>query len=205
MSTESAPETVQELNSTMTGRWLVTTGGSQHVWDLDTLTYTRIPGPGRGNSSYDGVPQRIWAVKAWPKLGSSFYVELDVSFRQIEWRLSTAVRRIERMADEGDPYDPTDFMDAEGWIWCRVTLTYPDGDTRSVRGGYLHPVDGFPKLQCGIFALAEDLCLPEPSDAKCLAVGEVVDRQLAQRPWAVVECPEFSATLMLEAPPWLLQ
>ena len=42
MSTEStapdAPETVQELGPGMTGRWLVTTGGSQHVWDLNTLT-----------------------------------------------------------------------------------------------------------------------------------------------------------------------
>lgn len=203
MTESSTPETVTELNSTMTGRWLVTTGGSQHVWDLDTLTYTRIPGEGRGNSRYDNVPQRIWDVKAWPKLGCSFYVELDVSFRQIEWRLSTAVRRIERMADEGDPYDPDDFADSEGWIWCRVTLTYPDGETRTAVGGYLHPVDGLPRLQCGIFALAEALELPEPEDALCLAVSAKVDPQLARRPWAVVECPEFAATLMLEAPPWL--
>ena len=48
MSTDSAPETVTELTPGMGGRWLVTTRGSQHVFDLNTMTYTRIPGAGQG-------------------------------------------------------------------------------------------------------------------------------------------------------------
>ncbi len=99
MTTTEEPETVQELGPEMTGRWLVSTGGSTHVWDLNAMTYTRVPGPGRGNSPYDNVALPIWDVKAWPKLGQSFYVELDATATQIEWRMSTEVRRIERMAD----------------------------------------------------------------------------------------------------------
>lgn len=38
-------ETVVELADGMRGRWVVASQGSTHVWDLDTLTYTRRPGP----------------------------------------------------------------------------------------------------------------------------------------------------------------
>lgn len=95
----SETETVQELTAEMSGRWLVTTQGSQHVWDLDAWTYERRPGRGRGNFQGDGVPQRIWAVGRFPKVGFSFYVELDDTVDQVQTRLSTEVVRIERLSD----------------------------------------------------------------------------------------------------------
>ena len=96
---ETETETVQELTSDMGGVWLVTTQGSTHIWDLDNWTYTRRPGRGRGNFVGDGVPQRIWSVGRFPKLGESFYVELDESLTQVQTRLSTEVVRIERISD----------------------------------------------------------------------------------------------------------
>ncbi|BBY98354.1 hypothetical protein [Mycolicibacterium fallax] len=96
---ENETETVDELTADMTGRWLVTTQGSTHVWDLDAWTYTRRPGRGRGNFQGDGVPQRIWCVKAFPKVGESFYVALDDTATRVQTRVSTEVARIERLSD----------------------------------------------------------------------------------------------------------
>lgn len=93
----SNTETVDELTSTTGGRWLVTTQGSQHIWDLDSWTYERRPGRGRGNFQGDGVPQRIWRVGRFPRVGESFYVELDDTATSVQTRLSTEVVRIERI------------------------------------------------------------------------------------------------------------
>ncbi len=96
---ETEVETVSELTADTGGRWLVTTQGSQHVWDLDAWTYERRPGRGRGQFVGDGVAQRIWSVGRFPKLGESFYVELDDTVDQVQTRLSTEVVRIERLSD----------------------------------------------------------------------------------------------------------
>lgn len=93
----SNTETVQELTADTGGRWLVTTQGSQHIWDLDAWTYERRPGRGRGNFQGDGVPQRIWSVKVFPRVGRSFYVELDDTATEIQFRISTEVVSIERI------------------------------------------------------------------------------------------------------------
>ncbi len=99
------------------------------------------------------------------------------------------------------PYDPEPYTDAVGWVWCEVTLTYPSGETRSATGNYLHSTtEGLPLLQCGIFNMCDDLGLPEPEDEKCLAVSNVVDRQLAWRPWARVRCPQFEVRIDLVTP-----
>ncbi|BBY99434.1 hypothetical protein [Mycolicibacterium fallax] len=205
MSTEGTPETVTELGPGMGGRWLVTTRGSQHIWDLDRMTYTRIPGAGRGQFIGDGQPQRIWNIGAWPKVGQSFYLEWDWTYDAVQTRLSSTVQKIERLADdepepdEPEDYDPEPYTDDDGWVWCRVTVT-TDGHTRTAVGGYLHPGEPFPQLLCGIFDLAEALGLDEPSDPVCLAVSEKVNPQLARQPWAVLECPQFKAKLHLVAP-----
>lgn len=38
-------------------------------------------------------------MKAFPKLGESFYVELDETIDRVQTRLSTEVARIERLSD----------------------------------------------------------------------------------------------------------
>lgn len=95
--TNAETENVSELTADTGGCWLVTTQGSTHIWDLDAWTYERRPGRGRGQFQGDGVPQRIWDVKKFPQVGCSFYVELDDTATQVQWRLSTEVVSIERI------------------------------------------------------------------------------------------------------------
>ena len=40
---ETTGETTDALTAESTGRWLVTTEHSRHIWDLDQMTYTRFP------------------------------------------------------------------------------------------------------------------------------------------------------------------
>ena len=99
---ETEVETVSELTADTGGRWLVTTQGSQHVWDLDAWTYERRPGRGRGQFQGDGSAQPIWSVGRFPRVGESFYVELDDTATSVQTRISTEVRRIERITQPDD-------------------------------------------------------------------------------------------------------
>jgi len=62
--------TTNALTPDLGGRWLVTTQGSTHVWDLDAMTYERRPGPESpaGAMAYDGIPHRITRVERWPEV-----------------------------------------------------------------------------------------------------------------------------------------
>ncbi len=102
--------------------------------------------------------------------------------------------------DVENPYNPAAFTDDDECVWCRVTITYPDGQTRSATGNYLAASDHFPQLMCGIYELAADLGLPEPSDPVCLAVSEAVDKQLSWRPVVLLSCKEFRIKLDLVVP-----
>jgi len=46
---------VQALGPDSAGRWPVTTGRSQLVWDLAPRTYARLPGHGSQRFDHDGV------------------------------------------------------------------------------------------------------------------------------------------------------
>lgn len=90
---------VQELGLGMRGRWLVTTRGSTHVWDLDTMTCTRRPGPttGSGAFAYDDVPVRISRVERWPRVGATFLFWFDdPRAPQVHehWRQSSSIASI---------------------------------------------------------------------------------------------------------------
>ena len=82
----------------MSGRWRVVTKRSVHVWDLDQGTYVRLPGASSSVFNWDGVEAPILAVRVWPAVGEQFFVFLqdpgDLHMEQ--WRISSAVRRIEQ-------------------------------------------------------------------------------------------------------------
>lgn len=92
-------DTITELTAASTGRWLVTTRGSRHIWDMDEGTYTRMPGEGRSSFTGDGAALTIYAVRVYPRVGERFYVHLDDPNDplQLQWRLSSTVASIERM------------------------------------------------------------------------------------------------------------
>lgn len=97
-------------------------------------------------------------------------------------------------------YDLTPYVSVadERWLRTRVTWAPREGDTTSVHGDYVDGMGGTASLGCGIEELLDDLGLPQFTDEqKYLAVCDLVTRQLAQRPWAVLVCPEGVARLEL--------
>ncbi|KXO98392.1 Uncharacterised protein (plasmid) [Tsukamurella tyrosinosolvens] len=91
---------VQELNADSTGKWLVTTQGSTHIWDLDAGQYTRNPGStGSGASQGDGDAHAIVAIHAWPRVGESFHIVHDGGPFEDRWRISSTIRKIERLEE----------------------------------------------------------------------------------------------------------
>ena len=89
------------------------------------------------------------------------------------------------------------------YVWCRIRVTFPDGETRSTTGDYLNVGDPFPVLCCGIEEAASELgLLHYLSDERLyLKVCAEVDRQLAWRPLVRLRCPEFNIRLdLVEVP-----
>jgi len=107
VSSEGHVRSVSELTPQCTGTWLVTTQGSEHVWDLDAMTYRRLPGRGRGQFALDGVEVRITRVDRWPVLGGTSLIWFDDPEhpeRLEHWRQSSRIVSIvpfERSLDEG--------------------------------------------------------------------------------------------------------
>ncbi|WP_293002611.1 hypothetical protein [Mycobacterium sp.] len=93
---------VDTLSPQLAGRWLVVTLGSQHHWDLDAMTYTRIPGrlSLSGSFRFDRVPMAISWVDRWPQFGSTSLVWLydpDQHDGVEHWRLSSRIISISEM------------------------------------------------------------------------------------------------------------
>ena len=91
---------VDELSAEMAGRWLVISQGSTHLWDLDTMTYSRFPGPTSvGRYPNDGSPMRITRVDRWPAVGSTlmvWYDDPEAPQDREHWRQSSAIVSITR-------------------------------------------------------------------------------------------------------------
>lgn len=100
----SEGDEVSVLTRGMSGRWLVTTQGSQHVWDLDAMTYQRIPGRGSAQMAHDHQTHPIVRVEVRPIVGGYFRVWFtdpdDPGWEQ--FRQSSTIRRIERLEQAGE-------------------------------------------------------------------------------------------------------
>lgn len=68
---------VTELRPGMGGRWEVTARTSRHVWDLDAMRYTRLPGPTATAMMYDGIEVAIGRVAVWPVVGQQSLLFYD--------------------------------------------------------------------------------------------------------------------------------
>ena len=103
--------------------------------------------------------------------------------------------------DVENPYDPAPYT-SEEFVWCRVLVTYPNGETRSVTGDYLNAGNPTPVLCCGIEEAAKELGLLHYLDDErlYLRVCKEVDRQLSWRPVVLLTCPEFRIKLDLVEP-----
>jgi hypothetical protein len=97
---------VDELTKDMTGRWLVVTQGSTHLWDLDDKTVVRQPGPTSlsGTFDADGEPLKIVEVVRWPKVGATFELFFEhpdvLSVFGEKWRRSSLIDSIQSYEEE---------------------------------------------------------------------------------------------------------
>jgi hypothetical protein len=71
------PDSVDALGPESTGRWLVRSRGSEHLFDLDAGTYCRTPGPGHGRFRHDGHTVKLTNVVRWPRVGDTFLIWVD--------------------------------------------------------------------------------------------------------------------------------
>jgi hypothetical protein len=90
----------------MGGRWEVRARSSRHIWDLDAMTYTRLPGLDSTPMPYDGVPVPMTRVERWPAVGKQtllFFDDPDDPTLE-HWRICSTIRAIVRLPSaEGDP------------------------------------------------------------------------------------------------------
>lgn len=103
-------------------------------------------------------------------------------------------------------YDITPYVTDvdEGWLWARVTWTpRGGGDTVTAESDYVDGRDGTTAhLGCGIEEALDALGLPQFNVIeKSLMVLDLINRQLAWRPWAELWCPAGTARLELIPPP----
>lgn len=94
-----------ELAPSMGGRWLVTTQGSTHEWDLDAMTYMRMPGAESRSGGFpmDGERVLITRVGRWPRVGSTSFLWCDdpASPDRLEhWRQSSTIVSITPLPDD---------------------------------------------------------------------------------------------------------
>lgn len=100
-------ETANALTSDTRGRWIVTSQGATHLWDLDEGTYTRRPGPASpsGPFDYDGIAHRIKRVTRWPCVGDQSLVWFDdpaSPFDREQFRRSSVIVSITRAPGVAD-------------------------------------------------------------------------------------------------------
>ncbi|QNJ96471.1 hypothetical protein HZU40_11790 [Mycolicibacterium fluoranthenivorans] len=105
-ATPDPPTTVDELHASMGGVWLVVTQSSHHEWDLDAMTYQRVPGPTSLSGPFPMDSQRmpITRVARWPRVGSTSLVFYDDPHRPSDYehfRQSSRIESISRISPTG--------------------------------------------------------------------------------------------------------
>lgn len=93
---------VDQLTADMKGRWIVQTQGSQHIWDLDAMTYKRLPGTRSqsGDFPFDRTPMTLTRVERWPRVGDTSLVWYDDPTdgeRTQHWRQSSGIISISEL------------------------------------------------------------------------------------------------------------
>lgn len=99
-------------------------------------------------------------------------------------------------------YDITTYAADEGCAYLRTRISWTPsdgGEAVTATSDYVNGGGGLEaNLCCGLEAALADLGLPQFEDtAHYVRVCDLVDRQLAQRPWAVLVCPQGTARLEL--------
>lgn len=99
----SATDRAEALDGSTYGRWLVTTQGSTHIWDIssDGVLYRRNPGAASAGFVADGTDVTPTRIDRWPAVGSTSFIWFDdpaaPEFVE-QWRQSSTIRSITRLS-----------------------------------------------------------------------------------------------------------
>jgi hypothetical protein len=92
---------VDTIDANSTGRYLVSTQSSQHIWDLDAMTYQHLSTKRGSGSPQDTEVLPITVVERWPAVGCTsllWFDELVETILPIEhWRQSSTIVSIEQL------------------------------------------------------------------------------------------------------------
>jgi hypothetical protein len=106
------------LNGFEGGRWIVTTHGSTHLFDLDEMTVTRIPGPNAAPTVNDQTRPLLEIVHCTVDECGYWLMEpegAETEFLDYRWHLSTTIRRINPEPAPGTtPLTPGASFEADG-------------------------------------------------------------------------------------------
>lgn len=96
--------TVDSLNAGTLGRWLVTTGGSTHFWDIQPgrVRYRRLPGGASASFVADDVEVTLTRIDRWPAVGATSFIwfdDPDTPMLLEQWRQPSTIASITRLPD----------------------------------------------------------------------------------------------------------
>lgn len=105
---EGDPMAMTELHAGMGGCWEVAARTSRHVWDLDAMRYTRLPGPTATAMEYDGIAVAIGRVAVWPVVGrqSLLFFDDPNESSQEQYRVCSTIESITAIPT-GPPMEPS--------------------------------------------------------------------------------------------------
>lgn len=108
MQSDDSHQSARGRGSEDTGHWLVVTQGTRHVWDLDRMEHTRLPGPESKFRSFlfDGQSMRVTCVERWPKAGGrswNWYDDPELPRASEHFRISSEVHSITRLVEDEPP------------------------------------------------------------------------------------------------------
>lgn len=88
-----------KLDAEMTGKWKIVTQGSEHVWDLDEMTWVRSQKSGLNPMHYDGKAMELQQVVVWPEVGGCFLVWCREVRHAVSptWHRSSTIKSIEKV------------------------------------------------------------------------------------------------------------
>ncbi|KQQ94570.1 hypothetical protein ASF62_10905 [Leifsonia sp. Leaf325] len=93
------PEQVTDLTMQTSGRWRVTSVGSVHSFDLDSRTWSRVPGPEADFLDYAPAERPLRTLDRC-ELGRSGFWTMPDDYVGPSWHRSSVVRLIERMPEK---------------------------------------------------------------------------------------------------------
>ena len=99
MTTNDGLESVQELTGSETGRWLVITRDSSHLFDFDAGTVLRIPGPA-AQAGVNDRPRSLRKIDECSVGARGFWtMNADEGSATIEywWASTSVIQEIRRM------------------------------------------------------------------------------------------------------------